>query len=128
MQITEKEEKKVTHLFCKLRCFQSEPDWKIRACVLEGLVFLPQLRSSHTDVLGGEQSAKSEYQSFIPCTWVVVNIVQNLFLDTYLLWDMMVLSLGNFRVDEYIETTVAQLDEENLKESQDDYTGPLHSM
>lgn len=117
IQISEKEERKITPLFCKLQCFQSEPAWKIRACVLEGLVFLPELRSSHANVLGGEQSAKNEYLSFIPCTWVVVNVVQNLFLDTYLLWDMMVLTLGNFRVDEYMETTMAQLGELNLKEA-----------
>lgn len=116
VRISEKEVKKVTHLFCKLQCFQQEPAWKIRACVLEGMIFLPQLRSSNADVLGGEQSAKNDYLSFIPCTWVTVNIVQNYFLDTYLLWDMMVLTLGNFRVDEYMETTIAALGEEKFEE------------
>jgi hypothetical protein len=117
VQIAPKEEKKITQLFSELQCFQSEPRWKIYLCVLEGLVFLPRLRSSHTTVLGGEQSAKNEYLSFIPCTWVVVNNVRKLFLNTYLLWDMMVLTLCNFRVDEYMETTIAQLGEGDLKEA-----------
>ena len=116
VQISAEEFRKVTHLFRKLKCFQPEPAWKIRACVLEGLIFLPQLRSSNADVLGGEQSAKNEYLSFIPCTWATVNVVQNLFVDTYLLWDMMVLTLGNFRVDEYMETTIAELGEAELEE------------
>ena len=117
VQIRSKDEKRITSMFCKLQCFQSEPAWKIHACVLEALVFLPQLRSSLADVLGGEQSAKNEYLSFIPCTWVVVNNIQRLFLDTYLLWDMMVLTLCNFRVDEFMETTMAQLSEPDLQEA-----------
>ncbi|KAL9100074.1 MAG: hypothetical protein Q9163_004515 [Psora crenata] len=117
VQIAPKEKKEVTHLFCKLQCFLSEPLWKIQACVLEGLAFLPQLRISHRNVLDGEQSAKNEYLKFIPCTWVVVNNIQELSLDTYLLWDMMVLTLCNFRVDEYMETTIARLSETDLKEA-----------
>ena len=116
VQILEKDEKTVTHLFRKVRCFQAEPAWKIRTCVAEGLAFLPQLRSSHVDVLGGEQLAKNEYLRFIPCTWVVVNLIHKLFLDTYLLWDMMVRTLSNFRVDEYMETTIAQLGESDMNE------------
>ncbi|KAK3168218.1 hypothetical protein OEA41_004664 [Lepraria neglecta] len=39
------------------------------------------------------------------------------FLDTYLLWDMVVLTLCNFRVDECMGTTIAQLGEPDLKEA-----------
>ena len=59
VQIAPEGEKKITHLYCKVHCFQSQPTWKIHACVFEGLVFLPQLRSSHANFLGGEQSAKT---------------------------------------------------------------------
>ncbi|KAL8725342.1 MAG: hypothetical protein Q9166_007402 [cf. Caloplaca sp. 2 TL-2023] len=109
--VSPKEENKITHLFCGLQIFRSEPAWKVRNCVVEGLLFLPHLRSSHANVLGGEQAAKNEYLSFIPCTWVVVNNLRSIFMDTYLLRDMMELTLCNFRVDEYMETTLAQLNE-----------------
>lgn len=115
--IVKKEETKITHLFCKLQCFQSESTWKISASILEALVFLPQLKCSSVKLLGGEQSAKNEYLSFIPCTWVAINNVQRLFLNTDLLWDMMVLTLRNFRVDEYMETTIAMLSESDLDEA-----------
>ncbi|KAG7007773.1 FAD-dependent monooxygenase [Physcia stellaris] len=108
---------KIVHIFSKLQCFQSAPDWEIGAAVLEGSFFLPQLRASQASLLGGELSAKNEYISFIPCTWVVVNTMQKLFLDTHVLWDMMVLSLRNFRVDEYMETTIARLSEPELREA-----------
>lgn len=112
----ERESKKIGYLFTKLDCFHAEPAWKIRASILEGLMFLDQLRSSQINLLGGQQSAKNEYLAFIPCTWVVVNNVQGHFLDANLLWSMMVLTLGNFRVDEYMETTLAKLDIEGIEE------------
>lgn len=105
------QEKKITHMFSKLRCFESEPTWKICASVLEGLTFLPQLISSHKNILAGEsRTAKNEYLGFIPCTWVIVNSTRKLGLDTYLLLDMMVLTLGNFRVDEWMETVTTGID------------------
>ncbi|KAL9593555.1 MAG: hypothetical protein Q9219_007498 [cf. Caloplaca sp. 3 TL-2023] len=109
------QERNITTIFSKLHCFQSEPMWKICASVSEGLTFLPQLRSSCKTILAGEtRTAKNEYLVFIPCTWVIVNSIRKLNLTTYLLWDMMVLTLGNFRVDEWMETVTAGVDEPGL--------------
>ena len=116
LKIPEKEAKKVGCLFTQLQCFRTEPAWKVQTSVLEGLMFLYQLRSSQASLLGGQQVAKNEYLAFIPCTWVVVNNIQDLFLDAELLWGMMVLTLGNFRVDEYMETTLATLDGQGIEE------------
>ncbi|KAL8962203.1 MAG: hypothetical protein Q9193_001357 [Seirophora villosa] len=112
-------QEKITHMFGKLRCFESEPAWKIRACVLEGLAFLPQLRSSCQNILAGEKTAKNEYLSFIPCTWVVINNIRKLDLETYLLWDIMVLTLSNFRVDEWMETVTRGIDVVGLLRAKD---------
>ncbi|KAI4199737.1 MAG: hypothetical protein LQ348_001827 [Seirophora lacunosa] len=112
-------QEKITHMFGGLRCFESEPAWKIRACVLEGLAFLPQLRSSCQNILAGEKTAKNEYLSFIPCTWVVINNIRKLDLETYLLWDMMVLTLSNFRVDEWMETATRGIDVVGLLRAKD---------
>ncbi|KAL9009629.1 MAG: hypothetical protein Q9173_005365 [Seirophora scorigena] len=112
-------QEKITHMFGKLRCFESEPAWKIRACVLEGLAFLPQLRCSCENILAGENTAKNEYLSFIPCTWVVINNIRKLDLETYLLWDMMVLTLSNFRVDEWMETVTRGIDVVGLLRAKD---------
>lgn len=116
VQIPEKAAAEISDLFCSLHVFHAAPSWKIRACVLEGLLFVSQLRSARANILPGQQTAKNEYLNFIPCTWIVVNNIQNLFLDAYLLWDMMVLTLCNFRVDEYMETTMVQLSAPDLDE------------
>ncbi|KAL8861932.1 MAG: hypothetical protein Q9178_001802 [Gyalolechia marmorata] len=113
------QEKNITHMFRKLRCFEPEPIWKVRACVLEGLMFLPQLRSSYINILAGEKIAKNEYLSFIPCMWVVINYMRKLDLETNLLWDMMVLTLGNFRVDEWMESVTRSFDVIHLSRAKD---------
>ena len=116
VHISEKEEKKVTHLFSKLQCFQSAPAWKVHASVVEGLFFLPQLRWSFANVMGRERSAKNEYLSFIPCTWVIINNIHNIFIDAYLLWDMMVFTLAMYRLDEYMESKMPLLGEVDLRQ------------
>ena len=47
---------------------------------------------------------------------MIVNNARGLFLDTSLLWDMMILLLG-FRVDKYMELKTSQLSEVNLKDA-----------
>ena len=96
--------------------FKSESLWRIHASVIEGYTFLPQLRSTLTDILPRQEGAKNAYFDLIPCTWTIVNNHNNLYLPAYLLWDMMVLTLYNFRVDEYMETIGTKLSENDLEQ------------
>ena len=116
LQVPEKAVEKISKLFSSLQGFHAEPAWKIEACVLEGLLFVPQLKSARADILPGQKAAKNEYLNFIPCTWVLVNNMQHLFLNAKLLWDMMVLTLCNFRVDEYMETSLTELQKGDVDE------------
>ena len=95
-------------LISSLRNFESEPLWRLKASAIEGHAFLPLLRSARTDILPCQKGAKNEYLDLIPCTWVLINNHKKLFLQARILWDMMVLTVCNFRVDEYMETVVAK--------------------
>lgn len=97
-----------------IETFKAVPFWKIQASVIEGYTFLPQLKAARTDILPRQKGAKNEYLNLIPCTWTVVNYHNDLLLPANLLWDMMVLTVCNFRVDEYMETAGAKLGEDNL--------------
>ncbi len=102
-------------LFFSLREFQNEPRWKLVAAALEGYTFLSQLKSAGSEILPEQRGAKNEYLAYIPFSWVLVNNHHRLFLNANLLWDMMVLSVCNFRVDEYMESTVGKLSDANLE-------------
>ena len=99
---------KFSKLISSLGDFESEPLWRLKASAIEGYAFLPLLRSARTDILPRQKGAKNEYLDLIPCTWVLINNHKNLFLQANILWDMMVLTVCNFRVDEYMETVVAK--------------------
>lgn len=115
VHISEESVTKFSHILSSLQVFYGQPIWRLKASVIEGYVFLPQLESARTDILPRQKGAKNEYVNYIPCTWVVINNHKDLFLQANLLWDMMVLTICNFRVDEYMETAVPKLSEERLK-------------
>lgn len=83
-----------------IRVFEAVPFWKIQAFVVEGYTFLSQLKVAGTNVLSLQEEAKNEYLNLILCTWTMVNHHNHLFLSTDILWDMMVLTMCNFRVHE----------------------------
>lgn len=106
---------KFLQFFSTLALFQGEALWKMKASAIEGYMFLPQLKSAPMEILKGQKGAKNEYLNYIPCTWTLVNNQRGLFLGATLLWDMMVLTMCNFRVDEYMETAVAKLGEDKIE-------------
>ena len=69
------------------------------------------------DILPRQREARNKYLNYIPCTWTIVNNHRGLFVPASILWDMMVLTKCNFRVDEYMETAVAKLDVEGLEQN-----------
>lgn len=77
---------------------------------------LPCFRDvARTDIPPRQQHAKNEYLALIPLTWIVTNNVKDLFLHANLLWDMIILTVCNFRVDEYMETSVKTMDNTSLQ-------------
>ena len=115
IDIPEEPVSKLVQLFSTLESFQNEPHWKLMASVLEGYAFLPQLKTVGRTILPEQKEAKNEYLAYIPCTWVIVNNHHRLSLSANRLWDMMVLTVCNFRVDEYMESVVAKLSNDRLE-------------
>lgn len=106
---------KLIQLFTNLEDLQNEPRWKLVASALEGYLFLPQLKLAGSRVLPEQKGAKNEYLAYIPFTWILVNNYHCLFLSANMLWDMMVLTVCNFRVDEYMESAVTKLSDAGLE-------------
>ncbi|KAI9868548.1 MAG: hypothetical protein M1830_005651 [Pleopsidium flavum] len=101
--------------FSRLNGFSKEPEWKLKASILEGHLFFLQLQSTRLEISPPRETAKAEYLKYIPYTWMIINNCKGIFLDAILLWDMMVLSMLDSLVDEYMESVVALLSEDDLK-------------
>lgn len=115
VEVPEKNISEFLRFFSTLKVFQGESSWKLKASAIEGYMFLPRLKSEPMEILQRQKGAKNEYLNYIPCTWTIVNNQQGLFLGATLLWDMMVLTMCNFRVDEYMETVVAKFSWDKLE-------------
>lgn len=110
----EKSVRKFSQFFSTLETFQGEPVWKLQASVIEGYTFLPSFESARMDILPAQREAKNRYLSYTPCTWTMINNHKVLFVQASVLWDMMVLTMCNFQMDEYMETAAAKLDADKL--------------
>ena len=100
---------RLSKFFSSLPTLRKEPSWKILVSVVEGFSFLPQLVDARSKIFPRQQLAEDRYLEYIPCTWIVINNCDALCLEPFVLWDMMVMSMLDFLVDEYMESTVAKL-------------------
>ncbi|KAI4193025.1 MAG: hypothetical protein LQ350_008502 [Teloschistes chrysophthalmus] len=80
-------------------------------------MFLPELRAYRKGLPEKSSSAKKdEYLALIPATCVVVNNLSCLNLTSCWLWNMMIWTLGLFRMDEYIETELKYMSANDIKD------------
>lgn len=97
---------KICEFLSSLEVYQGISVWKLKASALEGLAFLPRLKTASDNILKGQKGTKKGYITYIPVTWATVNNLKEVFMDADLLLEMMLLTVCNFRVDEYMENVV----------------------
>ncbi|KAL8707006.1 MAG: hypothetical protein Q9201_000054 [Fulgogasparrea decipioides] len=117
LEIPEKAVLETVSLAATLKDYQHQPIWRLQASAIEGCMFLPKLRSVQSDIFPQQEGAKNAYMAFIPFTWVLVNNIGYLNVPADLLLDMMIVSACNYRMDEYMDTTVAGFSEADIKEA-----------
>ena len=106
---------RMAHFIGSLNKYSNEPRWKILASVIEGFSYLEQLKKISSEIFPYRDPSKELYLYYIPCSWTIINNHSQLFLNADLLWDMMVISMLNFLVDDYMESVVADLGEHDLE-------------
>ena len=94
--------------YCKLPRLQDVPSWKIQGCILEGFLYLRQLKLVRLDMFGRPNLKKDEYFDFIAMTFVCGNNLQSSFLKTNVIFDMMTLVLHTYQLDEYVEHIIGK--------------------
>ena len=101
--------------FSRLPLFSNETEWKLRASLIEGYLFLPQLKRIRLDVFAREGMAEDKYLEYVPFTWTASNNLRGAFIHNSLLWDMMVISMLNYQADEFMEKVVGEQLAEDLE-------------
>ncbi|TEY51919.1 hypothetical protein BOTCAL_0263g00060 [Botryotinia calthae] len=104
--INETAVQRFTKCFSKLTIFSQVSEWAIQASIIEGYQFLTRLDEARHMVFPRKNMAKDSYLEYIPITWTICNNYSSAFLSNELLWDIMTVSMLNYQVDEFMETTV----------------------
>jgi len=77
----------------------------LKLSVLEGYLLLPRLRAVRLDIFPRKGMAEDRWLEYIPLTWMCCNYL-NSPVNTELLIEMMLLSMLNYQLDEYMEAVV----------------------
>ena len=99
---------KFTSFFSKLKCVQNIESWKIYGSIVEGFLFLPMLKSRRIDMFDRNGLKDDGYVEFITSTLTVANNLQPFKVNNEVLFELMVLTLRAYQIDEYVEHVIAK--------------------
>ncbi|GKZ36717.1 hypothetical protein AbraIFM66950_007914 [Aspergillus brasiliensis] len=102
--------------FGHIPVLQNASDDTILLAVIEATFYTRRLKEHRLDIFPRDSMGLTpdKYLDYIPCAWTSVNAVSGYPLSGNILWEMMVISLLNYQVDEYMESVVALLDQSQI--------------
>ena len=88
--------------------FAKTPEWLIQASLIEGHLFLPQIRDVRYAVFPSDNLADDQHYAYIPFMWISANSFEKRFLGAEYLHQMMILSMLNRQFEEYMVNVVGE--------------------
>lgn len=115
--LPEAENKKMRHLFSILPLFKSSPLVSIDLAFLEADRFSQRLKEERHIVFPRDVMPMTEdkYLEYIPVIWTTCNQIGCHALSTDNLWSMLILSMLNYQIDEYMESVVVHLEKPSIQ-------------
>ena len=96
-----------TKYYARQSWFANKPEWLIQASLLEGYLFLPQMRDVRYAVFSSDSSADDQHFNYIPFMWISANNIEKSLVGAEYLYQMMILSALNRQFEEYMVNVVA---------------------
>lgn len=92
-------------LLRQTKSFSSVPEWQLQAWLAVSALFVPLLQARRLDVFArDEYMGEDSYLELIPFTWIGCNARMKSPVPTAYAFDMMILSMLCFQLDEFMET------------------------
>ena len=89
--------------------FANTPEWLIQASLIEGHLFLPQIRDLRYAVFPSDNAVEDQHFDYIPFMWIATNNIEKRLIGAEFLYQMMILSVLNRQFDEYMEHVVGEV-------------------
>jgi hypothetical protein len=97
---------KMASFFATVPPFHLAPNWKLQLSLLQSAGYSGALKSHRYSIFPPLMEASDEkYQNYIPFTWIGCKDYLSTPITPKCLWDMMLVSMYNFQVDAFMETS-----------------------
>jgi hypothetical protein len=108
--------KKTKYLLSNLPLFRDTTLSLLELNLIQAQLMATQLKLSRNSLFSRSDIPMTgdKYLEFIPMIWVTCNQKNDLSLSYKTMWEMVLLSLFNFQVDEYMESMVARLPQTSI--------------
>ena len=108
--------KKMRSMLLSLPLIKQSPSISIDLALIEAEHFSSRLKAARTTIFERDEipMTKDHYIIFIAMIWTVCNQISGHVISSKMLWEMMLLSLLNYQIDEYMESVVARLENVRL--------------
>ncbi|KAK6950529.1 hypothetical protein Daesc_008857 [Daldinia eschscholtzii] len=105
--------KNMANFYSHLPLLQSLSETTMAFVIHEAVMYFNRLRQVRLNVFPRDVMAVSadDYLEYIPVAWTTINAVNGFALSGDEMWEMIMISMLNYQVDEYMESVVARLDE-----------------
>ena len=97
-----------TKYYARQSWFANKPEWLIQASLIEGYLFLPQIRDVRYAVFPSDSFADDQHFNYIPFMWISANSIEKKLVGAEFLYQMMILSVLNRQFEEYMVNVVAE--------------------
>ena len=99
-----------TKFYGRLPMFAGVDAWKLKAWLIEGYLFLPELEKMRLGVFSRGGMDEDKYFEYLPFSWTGPNGLESINAGAQTLFDMIVISMVNYQVDEFFDGVVARGD------------------
>ncbi|KAL7917301.1 Ent-kaurene synthase [Trichoderma austrokoningii] len=104
---------KMAQFFSQLPLLQGLSAATMALAIHEAGMYSSRLKQVRVDIFLRDDMPMSadKYLAYIPIAWTTINAANGFGLSGNEMWEMMLISMLNYQVDEYMESVVARLDE-----------------
>lgn len=109
--------RKMCKFFSQLPLLHGLSEADTMFAVYEGILYANRLKEIRLEIFPRDDMDMSgdKYLEYIPIAWTTINATLGNTLSSEQMWDMMMISMLNYQVDEYMESVVARLPGTSLK-------------
>lgn len=101
---------KFAKLYATLLVFKCVEEWKIKAWIIEGYLYMPELENRSSDVFDPKCINLEKYLELIPFSWISSNGLNDICMGAQSLLDMMTISMLALQIDEFFDGDLAHGD------------------